>query len=182
MTANDDLDDVRAAMNSDLEAFGRLATRYAPALTAFVFGQTGNMADAQDLVQDTLIRAFRSIRSLRDANRFLPWLFQIARNECNQRFRHSTAHRQATSLLAQQQTAGSPDRPDDALRQEETAQQLRAAVNDLSDPLREIILLRYFAGLTRSETTEALDLTADAYDKRHQRAMEELRRHLSPES
>ncbi len=186
MTANDDLDDVRAAMNSDLEAFGRLTNRYSHALTAFAYSRCGNIVDAQDVVQDTLIKAFKSLNSLKQPERFLSWLFQIARNECQQLYRFENKQRKLaediTSSYANGSAAYNDSQPEQSLHEEETAQLLKAAVMRLPEPLQEIIVLRYFSGLCRSEIVSLLEITPDAYDKRHQRALAQIKSELSQPS
>jgi RNA polymerase sigma-70 factor (ECF subfamily) len=68
------------ALGGDREAFDEVARRYQPALRIFVERLVGDFHDAQDVVQETFLRALRSLPRVTSAESFRPWLFRIALN------------------------------------------------------------------------------------------------------
>ena len=79
MPEDADLDLARAAHGGSREAFGELTLRHYPAVHRFLISLLANPSDAEDLTQDTFIRAFAKIHSYRPGHPFRPWLFAIAR-------------------------------------------------------------------------------------------------------
>ncbi|KPJ70472.1 MAG: hypothetical protein AMS14_10610, partial [Planctomycetes bacterium DG_20] len=78
--AGGDAELVRRAQAGDREAFGRLAERHQQALFRFVVGLVTDHHAAEELTQETLLRAFRRVRHLQDPERVRAWLVAIARN------------------------------------------------------------------------------------------------------
>ncbi|OGY81849.1 MAG: hypothetical protein A3F54_04740 [Candidatus Kerfeldbacteria bacterium RIFCSPHIGHO2_12_FULL_48_17] len=70
---------VTAAQSGDENAIITLYDVYLPAIYRFLFAQTGNKEDAEDIAQDTLTEAFRSLKKFRGQARFKNWLYQIAK-------------------------------------------------------------------------------------------------------
>lgn len=73
---------VQATLRGDMEAFGTLACRYQQSLVASARHLTGSVEDAEDLAQEALVRAYQSLRSLQDPEKFRAWLFTILRHLC----------------------------------------------------------------------------------------------------
>ena len=67
--------------HGDVEAFGRLAERYERSLLAIALAKVRNLHEAEDVVQETLLVAFRRLGTLREESKFGPWLMQIARSQ-----------------------------------------------------------------------------------------------------
>ena len=75
---HDEADWVRLGREGDPEALGALVERYQRMVHAVTFRMTGSMADAEDLAQETFLRAFRRLDTFRGEARFSSWLCQIA--------------------------------------------------------------------------------------------------------
>jgi RNA polymerase sigma-70 factor (ECF subfamily) len=75
---------IQAVFAGKKEAFGELYDRYAPLVRAVCYDKTGNLADAQDLVQDVFLRAYERLGQLREPDRFGRWLIGIARLRCKE--------------------------------------------------------------------------------------------------
>src|SRR3982751_3822436 len=88
---------VLAARNGDRAAFGKLAQQYQRQCAAVALRLLGNTHDAMELVQDALVKAFRSLGQLQQSERFGPWLMRIVTNLALNS-RRSRARRQAISL------------------------------------------------------------------------------------
>ena len=129
-------------------------------LAASVVGE----GQAEDLVQDTWVAALR--RPPRAEGELKPWLARVTRN-LGRNARRERSRREAREVLAQ----------------EAEAQRLLAeAVTRLAEPLRAVIVLRYFQGLDSSAAAARLELPASTVRTRLQRALEELRADLDRRS
>src|SRR4051812_39876499 len=112
---------------------------------------TRNDADAEDVVQDACVRAMRFFSSFRNDNP-RAWLFAIVRNTWYTRVSRRAHFAEATSF-----DANSDERPDDALDpearllQQHTVASVRAALEQLPDDFREVIVLRELEGLSYKE-------------------------------
>jgi RNA polymerase sigma-70 factor, ECF subfamily len=73
---------VRSVLGGDGRAFGRLYDRYAPVIRAVCYDMTGDIAEGEDLCQQTFLQAYQGLRRLRKPERFAAWLVQIARYTC----------------------------------------------------------------------------------------------------
>ena len=74
---------VRRSLNGDIESFGELVKKYRQTIHAFCYHRIGDFQNAQDIVQETFLKAYLSLSQLRDPDRFSSWLYRIAINTCN---------------------------------------------------------------------------------------------------
>ena len=175
-----DLDDedelIRLAQAGDGAAFGRLYDRYLPSIYRYTYSKTSSRSSAEDLTSETFLRAFRAIaRRPRAHLNFAAWLVTIARNVVIDH------HRSGWSRLAIVTDEVDPQ-VDDSMGPEQAAlasvseAALRGALSLLPDDQRECLLLRFFAGLSISETAAAMDRTDGAVKQLQFRATNRLRR------
>ena len=136
------------------------------------------MADAEDAAQEALLRAWQGWPSLRDVNAVEAWLLRITVNVCRnwQAGRFGSERRRSeplnlTAYLVMQ------DPHDDALGDAD-ALDLRQAVMALPDSLRQVVALRFYAGMDSTQIGAALDAPAATIRTRLRRALELLRRDL----
>ncbi len=133
-------------------------------LAAYDILQT--VADAEEVAQETFLKAFRALRGFRRESQFSTWLFRIAVNEARMRLRR----RREVSLEAvfpdDEEGDYSPtmladwrEIPSDALLREETRRLVREAIAALPERYREIITLRDVNGLNVAETAEILGIS-----------------------
>ena len=80
---------VREAQQGSLESFHRLYRSYSRAIYNFIWRLVGESADAEDLTQETFLKAHSELKKLRDPGQFKYWLYRIARNEVYQKLRKS---------------------------------------------------------------------------------------------
>ena len=80
---------VREAQQGSLDSFHRLYQFYSRAIHNFVWRLVGESADAEDLTQETFLKAHSELKKLRDPAQFKYWLYRIARNEVYQKLRKS---------------------------------------------------------------------------------------------
>ncbi|MEZ6188345.1 MAG: RNA polymerase sigma factor [Planctomycetota bacterium] len=176
---------VARALGGDREAFGALADRYYRMLWVLAFQKTHSSADADDLVQETLVRGYRSLDSLRDAKRFGAWIYNIGFKLCLDWLRRQK--RSKDVALSEQVLAhahsGRIKRQDVDARLEDSEQRDRvmAAVGELSDKYRLVITLRYVRRMSYQEIAEHLDEPMGTIANRLHRATHMLREKLAPQ-
>lgn len=170
---------VQRLQSGDRSALGPLYTAYAtPAIrTAFLI--TRNRAAAEDAVQEAFVQVLRTIGALRDPAAFRPWFYRIVVNAAKR------SARKAWRLLpidrSDEERSDLGPSPDEvAIGLEETAQ-VRAAIASLSEPQREILVLRYYTDLSEAEIALALGLPAGTVKSRLHRAREALSARLARE-
>jgi len=139
---------IRAAAAGDLDAFGLLVASYQEPISRFLCSLVRDAALAEDLTQETFIRAFDRLGTFEFRSRFSTWLFAVARNLGVDALRQ----RERRSLLP---VRIGPDQPptDPHLRTE-----VATALATLSDKLREALLLVEVMGFSCRETGEILGI------------------------
>ncbi|GAA1123766.1 hypothetical protein GCM10009630_22110 [Kribbella jejuensis] len=175
---DDEQDMIRLAQAGDTAAFGWLYDRYLPSIYRYTYSKTSSRSAAEDLTSETFLRAFRAIaRRPRAQLNFAAWLVTIARNVVIDH------HRSGWSRLAVVTDEVDPQ-VDESIGPEQAAlasvgeASLRGAVDRLPDDQRECLMLRFFAGLSISETAAAMDRTDGAIKQLQFRATNRLRRLL----
>ena len=104
---NDFSDDilVAASQRGDKSAYALLVKRYYRHVFAVCLGMLGNVHDAEDVVQDAMLKGFLEVRKLRNSERFDQWILRIAKNLCIDLFSdQSMVKRQTTNKLQLQST------------------------------------------------------------------------------
>lgn len=175
---------LRLAQKGDKAAFGSLVSSHAPALYSFLFRMLGNAREeAEDLAQETFLRAYRSIGSFRGDSKFKTWLCRIATNLA---LNHLRKKRPPTQSLEygddESRTFEIPDQefsPEVYLKGRQAQEFVEAALAQLSDSLRVVFVLKELEGYTHEETARLLGVKAQAIRVRHHRAKKQLAQILS---
>jgi RNA polymerase sigma-70 factor (ECF subfamily) len=141
-----DADLVHAAQAGDVSALGSLLARHRPALLALAAGLVGYGPDAEDAVQEASMTALLRIGDLRDPGAVGAWLRTVVRNECRMRFR-APVHVPLDAGAAAVLRSAEPD-PMEVLGLHATRDWIWKALQELSPPLRLVLMLRYFSGVT----------------------------------
>ena len=144
-----------------------------PALFTFVLGIVRNVDLAEDLTQEAMLRAYRSISGLRDHNRFFPWLYTIASNVCRDHFRKNKRTREE-DFVDNLRDENAP-RLDKVLECAEMGECVQRYFDELSDSYRAVILLHDVEGMTNQEIADLMDISLDAAKIRLHRARKRLR-------
>jgi RNA polymerase sigma factor (sigma-70 family) len=165
---------VARVRSGELDAYAELVRRHAPIAvrTAVLLGAG---ADAEDVVQEALVKAYRSLAGFREGAPFRPWLLRIVANEA--RNHHRSAVRRGARELA---TALPPELIDPAeqITDRERKETLLAAIDDLPDRLRAVVTCRYLVELDEAETATVLGLPRGTVKSRLSRALSKLRAQL----
>jgi RNA polymerase sigma-70 factor, ECF subfamily len=162
------------------EAYGRLVAKYWRLLIAWVRLHIRNTSEAEDIVQETFIRAFRALAHLKEPLRFSGWLLAIARNQSADHTRRRPSM-QSLEGLAEETDIGDllPARGEDAgnrLDQAEEHQAVIRAVDQLPEKYRLVVMLRYFEGLSGGEISTILAEPEGTIRNRLFRAHQKIRR------
>ena len=153
----------------------RLVEDYHTSLYRYAYRLSGSSADAEDLTQDTFIKALTNLSQLRDPSRVRPWLFSILRNAYLHRVR---AERQQPCLSLE--LVGDVAEPLPESLPEIDSEQLQSALNELSEVYRTPIILYYFEEFGYREIAEQMDLPIGTVMSRLARAKAFLRNRLLP--
>jgi RNA polymerase sigma-70 factor (ECF subfamily) len=163
-----------------------VADRLAPqrgAIYRYVLGMVRNPAEAEDLTQETLLRAYDKLATLEDPARLAPWLYRIATNVTYDRFRQAS-YRHRPQPLADDAEAAGPEasdiadtgpRLDKLMEQQEMSSCVQDYIAALPESHRAVILLHDVQGLTNPEIAEMLGLSLATVKIRLHRARNRLR-------
>ncbi len=137
-------------------------------------------ADAEDAAQEALLRAWHAWPELHDLSAVRRWLLRIVSNVCLdwQRGRYGT-HRRRTEPLTDTPALLSLLGDDPGSSDHAASLDLRQAVAALAEPLRQVIVLRFYAGLDAAEIGAALAIPPNTVRSRLQRALTQLKSSLS---
>jgi RNA polymerase sigma-70 factor (ECF subfamily) len=171
---DDERELIGRAQAGEATAFQRLAQQHAPRLWRCAFALGKDRHWAEDLTQETLVEAWRSLGRFDGRCRFSTWLYGVLRHRFLKGRRHQNAARlSAPDALGQVPcTADTPDRSAEA---SEDASRVRRAVASLPDEHRLVVELRFFAGATLDEIAAALDCPLGTVKSRLHHALDKLR-------
>jgi RNA polymerase sigma factor (sigma-70 family) len=155
---------IRAAKAGRPEGFQVLLAAYGPRLYGYFLRTTNHRQDAEDLLGEIMLRLVRQLRNYDERGRFEPWLFRIAANLVRDRFRRQKVAPSAVSLSIESPDgatllntmAGDDASVDDGLLAEEANDQLMAALQELDETTRHMIVLRHFGELSFAEIAKLM--------------------------
>ena len=155
--------------------FAVLVRRHQPALFRQALAMGLDRDTAEDMVQDSLVRAFQGLEGCREKGRFRVWVTRILRNRCLDHLKSAPIQRNDSLLPGLLNRDGGPeeDRERAALRA-----LLAEALDLLPEEQREAFLLRHVDGFSYQEMCEITDVSESAMKMRVHRAREALRAHL----
>ena len=169
-TAMTEGDIIKRCQTGDREAFRAVVEKYQDVLYGTAYLMTGNRTIAEDHVQEAFLAAWKNVGSFRVGYPLKPWLVRILVNKVlsYQRANANTLISLDANLVADP-VVGDPA--------EDIAQrdQLRRVMRSLSNEQRQVVLLRYFAGLSLAETASVLGRRQGTVKSQTSRALEQLR-------
>ena len=168
---------IALSQDGDQDSFRALMERYRPTLVRTSFLTTRDRDVAQDVVQETLVQVWRGLPSYKPRGSFRAWLLKILVNQARRQYRRK--HVPTVQLDAASKMWSEGENPGDAAQRQEQHEQLREALELLSDDHREVVILRYFSELTVPEIAQALNCREGTVKSRLSRAQSHLRQILS---
>jgi RNA polymerase sigma-70 factor (ECF subfamily) len=181
-----DLAAVAQARSGDTDAFRVLVERHSRSLFRLAFRMTGNEQDAEDVVQESFLRAYRRLGQFDDRASFGTWLYRIATN-CSLdlvrlRKRRSESAAPADSEMEDPVLSlpSNDPTPERAALSSEVRDRVSEAMKDLSPTERTAFVLRHFEGMCMEDVSRILGCQAGAAKHSVFRAVQKLRRALEP--
>jgi len=179
---------VRAAAAGDTGALDRLLLRAQEVAWRFSTSVCGHASDAEDAMQEALIRTYRYVGRIREPEAFRPWLYRTVRNAClmgrRKRAGEPTRLQSLDDVLPGADGRTRPDAPHPGKNPEQLAdnaalrRQLRTALHSLPAPYRAIVFLREMEGLSTREVAKVMGMTEDNVKTRLHRARIQLQKDL----
>lgn len=184
---------VDRAKAGDFAAFEQLVSAHQERVYRLALRMMGTESDAQEVVQDALLSAWRNLQKFEGKSQFGSWLYRIAANAAlmmlRTRRRHPQVSMEEVTALGADETgvdgfgAGAGDdwskRPDDQLQSSELRAAIQSAVDALPESSRQVFMVRDVDGLSTEETAETLGLSVPAVKTRLHRARLALREAIS---
>ncbi|MER6951406.1 sigma-70 family RNA polymerase sigma factor [Nonomuraea sp. NPDC000554] len=152
----DDDEAIALSLTGDLSAYEVLVTRYS-ALAHRTATMLGAGDEAEDVVQEAFVKAFRHLSSFRRDSPFRPWLLRIVANETHNLTRSRGRRSDLTARLGATAAVTSPDDPEGAAVATDRRARLLRAVRALPERERQAVVCRYFLQLSEAETAQVLD-------------------------
>jgi RNA polymerase sigma-70 factor (ECF subfamily) len=178
----DDAADVGRAAAGDEDAFRALVERHSRSVFRLAYRMTGSAEDAEDVVQDTFVRAYRQLARFEARSNFATWLYRIGFNCAidhlrGRRSRELPQEREALDRLAP--PVGGPS-SEDLVYAGQIGARVQAALNALSEQERAAFLMRHYHGCSIDEICGALGLKTNAAKHSIFRAVKKMRSELQP--
>jgi len=168
-------------------AFRVLVERHSRALFRLAYRMTGNQQDAEDLVQETFLRAYKQLERFDNRSAFATWLYRICANCSLDLIRSRKNRREQQGLVNDgeetnwlDRIAASTPSPERLTQSGQIADLLEPAMNQLSKSERAAFVLRHFEGCDIEEIASALGVRSNAAKHSVFRAVQKLRRALQP--
>lgn len=178
-------------MNSD--DFVQLVRQHLPAISRLSISLLRNRADAEDVVQETLLKAFTRIHQLREGGSIRPWLMQIAVNEARMKMRDRRRFWNAWETESPSGTDDEQDQtsavemipdpgesPHAVVERRQQGEAIKQALDKLSPMYREVFVLRDMLGIAGKEAAAILEIPEATLHTRLNRARQHMRKMLAP--
>lgn len=172
---------IRRCREGDQLAFGALVRQYADYVYRLCFLVMRNEQDAEDMAQETLLRAIRALSrfEVREGSSFEAWLYRIAVNRCRSRMRRKWYQALPWPNAGPQPVAGPEAQPERLLLQRERQSEVLEAINTLGEKHRLVVILHYYGGLSNQEIAQTLRIPPGTVRSRLHTARQRLKKLLS---
>jgi RNA polymerase sigma-70 factor (ECF subfamily) len=178
---------VAQARVGDTVAFGELVRRYEGKIFRLAQHITQNREDAEDVLQETFLKAYEHLDQFQGNSKFYTWIVRIAVNQALMKLRRRKADRSVSldetidtgeDNIVREIAAWGED-PEERFSREELGELLDSAIKGLEPPYRSVFVLRDIEDLSTEETADALGLSIPAVKSRLLRARLQLREKLT---
>ena len=166
-----DEESIKLCLDGHPEAFKQLVTRYQAPLLSYLTGRLRDAEGAEEAAQEAFVRSYFALRKLKKPESFSSWLFGIANRVVKEQQRRQQRQRKFVKFVnwsSRRSASHSPQHDYD----------LEKAVAELAEPYRQVILLRYYGGMSCAEVAERLGMPLGTATKTLSRAYAMLRKSL----
>jgi RNA polymerase sigma-70 factor, ECF subfamily len=180
---------IKSVCGGEHEAFYELVRPYERMIYATAISVVKNPADAEEVCQEAVLKAFSNLSSFRAESKFSTWLVQITYNEARMKLKKARPHLYESIDDRQQNEEGDywpkdyadwRPIPSEVLEESEVRQAVQDAINSLESIYREVLILRDVQRLSIKETTAILGISEASVKTRLHRARLLLRDSLAP--
>lgn len=169
---------IARASSGDASAFNLLMAQHEHRMYAIALRMCKNREDAQDCLQEAMLRVFRAIGAFKGESSFGTWMYRITMNTCLDELRRKKKSRDTSMDALLDQGWSPPDMtgsPERKAMQHELRRSLHSAINDLPEDMRAAIILRDIHGCTYDEIAQVLEINVGTVKSRISRGREKLR-------
>ncbi len=181
-TATDDAL-VKRAQQDDERAFGELVTRYESKVYSLAMKMLRNPEDAEDVLQETFLRAYRGLKSFKGNSTFSTWIYRITANSALMRLRKKQLPQVSIEDSDERETpiaiADWAPGPAEQLLNQEMQRVMDEAIESLPHEFRQVFILRDVEEMSNSDVAEILDLSVAAVKSPLHRARLKVRNRLA---
>ena len=186
MIVIDEIKCVKKAARGDASAFEELVVSYQAQIYRLCYRMTGNADDAQDMTQETFLKAWKNLSGFQFDAAFSTWLYRLASNCCLDYLR-GLKRRPTVSLTVENNqddeeimdVADHAPTPEELTIRNEEHENLRIAMSLIDEEQRQILTLRVVNDLSYTEIAEILNVKEGTVKSRLSRARENLRKKLT---
>jgi RNA polymerase sigma-70 factor (ECF subfamily) len=189
--ASNDLKLVKRSRKGDDEAFSELIARYQGRIYSIALGMTKNEEDAMDITQDAFVKVHRYFKNFQGNSSFYTWIYRIVVNLCIDHIRRD-GRRANTDFDEKIDYSGevqegfdtfprrSDANPSKAVSRRELAERIQAAVSELPEYHRAVIIMREIEGFSYDEMANAMKVSKGTIMSRLHHARQKLKKSLEP--
>jgi RNA polymerase sigma-70 factor (ECF subfamily) len=176
---NSSADLIARARNGDQEAFRLIFDRYARPVLSFIYDLVGQRDLAEELAQETFVRAFKNLKQIRDDTKLSSWLFGISRNVALEAIRsRQRDHRNHDGEASLEIVEDTQSNPDQDLLQKELNGAMHQALHSMNDEWRTIFVLKVLHQRSYQEIAEITGFSLAKVKTDLHRARLEMRRRM----
>ena len=178
---NDDAKLIQRVLAGDDTAFSTLVKKYQKPVHALAWRKVGDFHIAEEITQDTFLKAYQKLATLKEPQRFLSWLYVIATNLCKawlrkKRLRTQSLENTESMTLEKATYSGYVISENEQTAIEAQREVVKALLAKLQESERTIVTLRYFSEMSSAEIGEFLGVSANTVRSRLRRAQERLKK------
>lgn len=176
---------VEKTLSGDKNAFEALVVKYQDIVYGLAFHNLGNFADAEDVTQESFLKAYTNLPTLRDKSKFAPWLRTITQNLCKMWLRSRKQNILSFEITFSEEmpidifTIEQPLTPEESYEAKVMRESVMKAINSLPEKNRLMITLFYLDGQSYQDIAQFLGLSTTAVQSQLQRTRKQLKARLS---
>ena len=174
---------IQRVLNGDRDAYAPLVDEYKGPIFNLAYRMTGNYQNAEDLAQETFVRAYKALRRFNRKKRFFPWLYTITLNLIRNHLVKKRVAPYGTYIepdcVIPQDDKQDPEQ--NAVRQQEI-EKLNFCLQKIPLDLKEAVILRFYQGLSFKDIAEISGISLSAVKMRVYRALDKLRESMKEQT
>jgi len=171
---------IKQAISGDKMAFRSIVLHYGKVINRLAFRFTSNTHSAEDIAQETFIKAYKAIGKFKFDAKFSTWLYRITSNASIDYLRKTQRHSNNESLDETLQIVQKPTEVISLGERIDLSRHITTALSELSDVERLAFTMKHHQGYSIQETAQVLKINNNACKQTIYRAVQKLRKHLTP--